>query len=198
MYLDLLTNANLLDHAVWASPDTWGSSDTYTQAMEHAARRRRRGGGGLVFGAICCVAVIAAIGVGIYLMTKRKKNNDQGGQAPYGQPGGQPPYGAPGGGQPYGQAVNRAARPTASPTARRAANRPTARPAISRRTAHRAISRRPVRAARRPPASPDITHGAGSLRSRPRRMSGHRTGARWRVGRPARARRARPLPRAAQ
>ncbi|MBF6372305.1 hypothetical protein IU445_04425 [Nocardia farcinica] len=111
MYLDVLSGASVLDHSVWASPDTLLASDTYAQAIEHLAKRRRNRGsggsggrGGLIFGAICCVLVIVAIGVGIYLMTKRKKNNDQGGQAPYGRPDGQLPYGQAAYGQaPYGQ-----------------------------------------------------------------------------------------------
>lgn len=70
MYLDLLTNASLLDHTVWASPDTWNS------ALELAAKKKKgRGGGGLIIGAICCLLVVALIIGGIYLLTKRKKNS---------------------------------------------------------------------------------------------------------------------------
>jgi ABC-type multidrug transport system permease subunit len=67
MYLDLLTNAALLDHSVWASPDTWSAT------AELAAKKKRKGGnGGLIFGGICCLLVVVAIIVGIYLLTQRK------------------------------------------------------------------------------------------------------------------------------
>ncbi|WP_194816668.1 hypothetical protein [Nocardia sp. XZ_19_385] len=75
MYLDLLTNASLLDHAVWANPDTLLASDTYTQAMELAAKKKgRKGGGGLIFGLICLLIVIA-LALGGYLLYKRSKKN---------------------------------------------------------------------------------------------------------------------------
>ncbi|GAB2650308.1 hypothetical protein ACWDYH_28950 [Nocardia goodfellowii] len=74
MYLDLLTNATLLDHAVWANPDTLLASDTYTQAMELAAKKKKKGGGGLIFGLICLLVVVA-IAVGGYLLYKRSKKN---------------------------------------------------------------------------------------------------------------------------
>ncbi|MEV6274730.1 hypothetical protein [Nocardia sp. NPDC051832] len=75
MYLDLLTNASLLDHAVWANPDTLLASDTYTQAMELAAKKKKgKGGGGLIFG-IICLLVVVAIAVGGYLLYKRSKRN---------------------------------------------------------------------------------------------------------------------------
>ncbi|MGV9615407.1 hypothetical protein [Nocardia xishanensis] len=98
MYVDLLTNAGLLDPSVWASPDTW------TTAMEYAAKKKKKSNSGLLFGGICCLLVVVAIGVGIYLLlNKRKQGNQQppNGQPPYGAPG-QPPYGQPGQ-PPYGQ-----------------------------------------------------------------------------------------------
>ncbi|MBF6483698.1 hypothetical protein IU431_05945 [Nocardia otitidiscaviarum] len=68
-YLDLMTQANLLDHSVWASPDTW------TAALEHQARRKKSGGGkgGLIFGAICCIGLVVLIFGIVYLVTQRKK-----------------------------------------------------------------------------------------------------------------------------
>ncbi|MBF6178803.1 MULTISPECIES: hypothetical protein [Nocardia] len=67
-YLDLMTQANLLDHSVWASPDTW------TAALEHQAKRKKSGGkGGLIFGAICCIGLVVLILGIVYLVTQRKK-----------------------------------------------------------------------------------------------------------------------------
>ncbi|WP_280363726.1 hypothetical protein [Nocardia abscessus] len=69
MYLDLLTNASLLDHTVWASPDTWNS------ALDLAAKKKKSSKGGLIIGAICCLLVVALIIGGVYLLTKRNNNN---------------------------------------------------------------------------------------------------------------------------
>ncbi|MEV0249832.1 hypothetical protein AB0H76_24745 [Nocardia sp. NPDC050712] len=75
MYLDLLHNVTLIDHSVWANPDTYLASDTYTQAIEYAAKKKKKSkGGGLIFGLICIVLVIA-LAVGGYLLYKRSKRN---------------------------------------------------------------------------------------------------------------------------
>ena len=68
MYLDLLTQANLLDHDVWTNPDTW------TSALEYqAARKKKSSKGGLIFGAICCIGLVVLILGIVYLLTNRKK-----------------------------------------------------------------------------------------------------------------------------
>lgn len=72
-HLDLLTNASLLDHSTWASPDV------LTSALEYEARKRSkskgRGGFGL-FGLICCVVVVLLI-VGVIFLMRRKKNDNR-------------------------------------------------------------------------------------------------------------------------
>lgn len=73
MYLDVLTNATLLDPQVWASADAWTSSDTLASAMEYAAKKKKKSSSGLIIGGICCLVVVVLIGVGIYLLTQRKK-----------------------------------------------------------------------------------------------------------------------------
>ncbi|WP_109522916.1 MULTISPECIES: hypothetical protein [Nocardia] len=73
MYLDLLTNASLLDHSVWASPDIW-ASDTFNTALDLAAKKKKKSSKGGLIGVICCVLVVVAIIVGIVYFTKRNKN----------------------------------------------------------------------------------------------------------------------------
>ncbi|MEV6428394.1 hypothetical protein [Nocardia sp. NPDC051463] len=75
MYLDLLTNASLLDHTVWASPDTWAAGDTWTQALDYAGKKKKKSNGGLIFGGLCCLLVVALIIGGIYLLKSRKNQN---------------------------------------------------------------------------------------------------------------------------
>ncbi|MGV9413442.1 hypothetical protein ACWDOP_26380 [Nocardia sp. NPDC003693] len=66
-YLDLMTQASLLDHHVWASPDTWNS------ALELAAKKKKKTSGGLIFGLICCVGLVVAIAAVVYFLTQKKK-----------------------------------------------------------------------------------------------------------------------------
>ncbi|AYF74702.1 hypothetical protein D7D52_13430 [Nocardia yunnanensis] len=67
-YVDLMTQATLLDHHVWTHPDTWNA------ALDSAARRSsRRGGFGFWgFAAVCCILIVAVVLGGVYLMTKRR------------------------------------------------------------------------------------------------------------------------------
>lgn len=67
-YLDLMTQANLLDHQVWTNPDTW------TSALEYTAKKKKKSSGGLIFGAICCIGLVVLILGIVYLITNRKKN----------------------------------------------------------------------------------------------------------------------------
>ncbi|MFI6871001.1 hypothetical protein [Nocardia sp. NPDC050406] len=69
-YLDLMTQANLLDHQVWTNPDTW------TSALEYqAAKKKKSKNTGLIFGAICCIGLVVLILGIVYLITNRKKKN---------------------------------------------------------------------------------------------------------------------------
>ncbi|MRH86257.1 hypothetical protein GFY24_02035 [Nocardia sp. SYP-A9097] len=72
-YLDLMTQANLLDHHVWTNPDTWNS------ALEYTAKKKssKKGGSVWIFAAVCCIGVIALILGIVYLMTNKKKNQGQ-------------------------------------------------------------------------------------------------------------------------
>ncbi|WP_054811617.1 hypothetical protein [Nocardia arizonensis] len=74
MYLDLLTNASLLDHSVWTSPDVI-ASDTWNTALDLAAKKKKKSSGIGFFGVICCVLVVVAIIVAIVLFTKRRGNS---------------------------------------------------------------------------------------------------------------------------
>ncbi|QIS08013.1 hypothetical protein [Nocardia arthritidis] len=69
MYLDLLTNAHLVDTSVWANPDVLAS------AVEYQARRGSRGGGGVFrfLGGLCCVVVIGIIALIVWLIVRKKQ-----------------------------------------------------------------------------------------------------------------------------
>lgn len=70
MYLELMSQANLLDHTVWANPDTW------TTAMEYTAKKssKKKGGSFWIFAAVCCIGIVALILGIVYLMQNKKKN----------------------------------------------------------------------------------------------------------------------------
>ncbi|MFC9994498.1 hypothetical protein [Nocardia sp. NPDC127526] len=68
-YLDMMTQANLLDHTVWTDPNTWTSAIEY----EAAKKKSKRGGSFWIFAAVCCIGVVALVLGIVYLMTKRKK-----------------------------------------------------------------------------------------------------------------------------
>ncbi|MEV6068314.1 hypothetical protein AB0L82_17320 [Nocardia sp. NPDC052001] len=72
-YLDLMTQANLLDHQVWTNPDTW------TSTMEYAAKKKssKKGGSFWIFGAVCCIGIVVLILGIVYLMQNKKKNQGQ-------------------------------------------------------------------------------------------------------------------------
>ncbi|WP_069165310.1 hypothetical protein [Nocardia altamirensis] len=67
MYLDLLASASLVDHSVWTDPNVLAST------LEYSAKKKKSSSG-LIIGGICCLLVVVAIVGGIYLITKRKKN----------------------------------------------------------------------------------------------------------------------------
>ncbi|MFC9893198.1 hypothetical protein ACFVMC_05855 [Nocardia sp. NPDC127579] len=73
MYLDLLHNVTVIDHSVWANPDTYLASDTYTQAIEYAAKKKKGKGIGFI-GILCIVLVIIAAVVGVLLFLRSKKD----------------------------------------------------------------------------------------------------------------------------
>lgn len=77
MYLDLLTNASLLDPSVWANQDVLAS------VMDiEAARKKRKGIGiGGILAGLCCLVVVAAIVVVVWMAVRKKKQ----------QPPNQPP-----------------------------------------------------------------------------------------------------------
>ncbi|WP_326356888.1 hypothetical protein [Nocardia sp. CDC160] len=69
-YLDLMTQATLLDHHVWTHPDTWNA------ALENTAARRssgRRGMGFWGFLGVCCIGIVVLVLGIVYLM--RRRNN---------------------------------------------------------------------------------------------------------------------------
>jgi hypothetical protein len=53
----------------------WAASTGVADVAVEAARSRRRGGFGLfgILGAVCCLAVVAAIVVGVVLMSRNRK-----------------------------------------------------------------------------------------------------------------------------
>lgn len=68
-YLDLMTQATLLDHHVWTHPDTWNA------ALENTAARRtssRRGTSFWGFLAVCCISIVVLVLGIVYLMSRRK------------------------------------------------------------------------------------------------------------------------------
>lgn len=67
MYLELMSQANLLDHDVWTNPDTWNAAMEYT-----AKKKSKKGNSFWIFGALCLIAGIVLILGIVYLATNKK------------------------------------------------------------------------------------------------------------------------------
>lgn len=69
-YLDLMTQATLLDHHVWTHPDTWNA------ALENTAARRSSSKRGMSFWGflgVCCIGIVILV-LGIVYLMRRKKS----------------------------------------------------------------------------------------------------------------------------